>query len=480
MRVIGLTGSIACGKSTVSSFLMSQGYPVIDGDRLSRKITEPGSPVLTEIYRCFGPEYFYQDGTLNRRQLGRLVFSDSAAREKLDTLMAPHLCSATQNQIESARASGAVLCFLDMPLLFEKGYDRLCDTVWSVWIPEKLQLARLMERDGYSQEEALSRIRAVFSSDEKARLANRVIDNSDSVSRTLSIVSDLLTEELGSFSAENLPRRANSGLKPEPVSRAAAVPAPGSAAKMPDLMERPSAAKSRRTIRKASWRMPVWLRTSLIVFTAFLLIGITSLLLMEAFLAGCRETHRIEQSKINEAYPLVYRDLIELYSDEYNLSPAFVSAIIRNESSFRSDAESSVGARGLMQLMPDTASWIAGKVKENGYSFERMYDPASNIRYGCWYLNYLSRLFYGDPVAVAAAYHAGQGQVKIWLSDPLLSEDGFTIPFEALPKGPTKEYVRRVTRDYGIYQKKYFTPDLYPDDPGVAVSDFPGVVPGDR
>ena len=110
-----------------------------------------------------------------------------------------------------------------------------------------------------------------------------------------------------------------------------------------------------------------------------------------------------------------------------------------------------------MQLMPDTAEWIARKLQVSGYAFERMNDPESNVRFGCWYLNYLSRLFLGDPVAVTAAYHAGQGQVKVWLSDPLLSDDGYTLPLSALPEGPTKNYAGRVTRDYGIYQEKYFS-----------------------
>ena len=123
-----------------------------------------------------------------------------------------------------------------------------------------------------------------------------------------------------------------------------------------------------------------------------------------------------------------------------------------------------------MQLMPDTAEWIAHKLQLSGYAFERMLDPESNIRFGCWYLNYLSRLFRGDPVAVTAAYHAGQGQVKVWLSDPLLSEDGYTLTQASLPEGPTKNYVGRVTRDYGIYQEKYFTPVELPADPDPAAS----------
>ena len=524
MRIIGLTGSIACGKSTVSAFLSAGGTPVVDGDRLSRELTAPGSPVLGEIRACFGPGVFYEDGSLNRRALGRLVFSDASARGALDQLMAPHLLALTRQRLEEVRLSGAALCFLDMPLLFEKGYDRLCDSVWTVWLPEDVQLSRLMSRDGFTREEAESRIRSVLSSDEKAARANRVIDNSGSVEATYAIVSDFLAAELRLASAPPRPRRSRSaasdsrasaasvpsqpaaslppqpaaglppqsaagirpgpgpaqapvaaGYSPQPPTPVAAGYAPPAAPPVPEGFSRPEAARSRRKERRAAWRMPVWLRTSLIVATALLLVGITSLIWMNAYLRTCSEQHAAEQAEIDRQYPLPaeYRELIERYAREYNLSPAFVSAVIRNESSFRPTVESGDGARGLMQLMPDTAEWIARKLQVSGYAFERMNDPESNIRFGCWYLNYLSRLFLGDPVAVTAAYHAGQGQVKVWLSDPNLSEDGYSLPLSALPDGPTKNYAGRVTRDYGIYQEKYFAAAQLPaddsaDDTGVS------------
>ena len=156
---------------------------------------------------------------------------------------------------------------------------------------------------------------------------------------------------------------------------------------------------------------------------------------------------------------ITYQPLIERYAAEYNLRPAFVAAIIRNESSFRTDAESSVGARGLMQLMPDTAEWIAGKIGDSNYSFDHLYDAETNIRYGCWYLNYLSKLFRGDAVLVSSAYHAGQTTVTRWLSDKGISSDGVTIPVDKLPDGPTKQYAGRVTTSYGIYEAL-----LYPNE----------------
>ena len=469
MRIIGLTGSIACGKSTVSSYLVSRGFPVVDGDRISRELTAPDSPALQQIRQVFGENVFYDDGSLNRRRLGRLVFSDPAARQQLDDLMAPFLLSATQQQIEFARASGAHLCFLDMPLLFEKGYDRLCDAVWTVWLSPDLQLSRLMDRDGFTQEEAMSRIRAVLSSDEKAARSSRVIDNSGTVDQTYRTVDMLIAEELNVSGSSVRPRRARSYESPAPAPAVPVTPvrvAPSPQEAM--TMSRPEAARTRQQPRKAAWRMPVWLKTALISAAVLLAVGITALILMNAFLRTCEEKHIAEQQSIDRQYPLSYRSLIEQYAAEYNLAPAYVSAIIRNESSFNARAESGAGARGLMQLMPDTAEWIAHKLQISGYAFERMLDPESNIRFGCWYLNYLSRLFRGDPVAVTAAYHAGQGQVKVWLSDPLLSEDGYTLTQASLPEGPTKNYVGRVTRDYGIYQEKYFTPAEPPADPDPA------------
>ena len=470
MQVIGLTGSIACGKSTVSNYLLARSFPVVDGDRLSRELTVPGSPVLEEIRRSFGNEYISPEGTLNRRRLGRLIFSDDRARERLDQLMAPHLEALTLRRLEEARDSGAALCFLDMPLLFEKGYDRFCDAVWTVWLPQEIQLSRLMARDGYSREEALSRVRAVMSSDEKARRADRVIDNSGTPEETAALVSGLLEEilhppaaaaELRKHCAQVPAVPSSSGYPPAP-----AVPSPP--------IERPASAMRKPASRKAGWKMPVWLKSSLIVLSSLILVGVTAFSLMSAYLHRQMDLHEEEQRSIDNHYPLLYRELIEQYAGEFNLAPAYVAAIIRNESSFQPRAESAVGARGLMQLMPDTAEWIAHKLGVEGYAFERMYDPASNIRFGCWYLNYLSKMFLGNPVCVTAAYHAGQGQVKVWLSDSQRSEDGYTMLLSALPEGPTRNYTGKVTRDYGIYQEKYFTPDVLEPDLGNAVLLSPG------
>lgn len=156
-------------------------------------------------------------------------------------------------------------------------------------------------------------------------------------------------------------------------------------------------------------------------------------------------------------YKLEYRDLIERYSTEQSLDPALVASMIYNESRFNPSAVSRVGARGLMQIMPETGEWLAGKFGEAAsFTPDRLFDAATNLRYGCWYLGYLSRLFDGDMVKMAAGYHAGQNRVARWLEDRSISPDGQTLPVDKIPFADTKQYVKRVVKAHAIYQKRYW------------------------
>ena len=157
-------------------------------------------------------------------------------------------------------------------------------------------------------------------------------------------------------------------------------------------------------------------------------------------------------SLLKTLYPLKYEDYVEVYAKENNLSPAFVYAVIKCESNFDKDAVSNVGATGLMQIMPDTFSWINMKLGEkNNYSMAT--DPETNIKYGCYLYGYLlSR--YGRVQEALAAYHAGIGNVDKWLDDPQYSSDGealHTIPFPT-----TNKYVKKVMLTENIYEKLYF------------------------
>lgn len=195
MRVIGLTGGIACGKSTIARYLSRQGAVVVDGDALSRDLTAPDGIALPALRNAFGEGIFFPDGTLNRKALGQLVFSDEVQRQRLDDIMQPLLRTLILRDLEAARQSGAALCVLDMPLLFEKNLDVLCDTVWCAWLPTDLQIQRLMARDGLSQQEALARIASQMPTDEKAARSAVVIDTSGTIQYTESKLPALLAAE---------------------------------------------------------------------------------------------------------------------------------------------------------------------------------------------------------------------------------------------------------------------------------------------
>lgn len=205
--------------------------------------------------------------------------------------------------------------------------------------------------------------------------------------------------------------------------------------------------------------IPAWLTSVPVFVVLILLFGalLTGKIMMGNYLTEQRDAREAAYQQVVTAHPLQYESLIRQYAAEYNLQPAFVSAIILNESSFSTAAESGVGARGLMQLMPDTAEWIAHKLDmDSTYSADLLWDAETNIRFGCWYLNYLSKLFGGDPVTVASAYHAGQGEITSWLANSTYSPDGRTLQVENMPEGPTRTYAGRVIRDYAIYDALYF------------------------
>lgn len=169
-----------------------------------------------------------------------------------------------------------------------------------------------------------------------------------------------------------------------------------------------------------------------------------------------REKSAADYAREVATYRTGYRDYVLHYANEYHLRPAFVAAVISCESSYDPNAVSRVDARGLMQLLPSTGEWIAGKLKIRDFDAQDLFDPETNIRLGCWYLNYLCGEFKGDPVVVACAYHAGQGNVRNWVAK--YSEDGVTLDLDKLPSSvnDTKTYVRRIMHAYAIYQQNYY------------------------
>lgn len=154
---------------------------------------------------------------------------------------------------------------------------------------------------------------------------------------------------------------------------------------------------------------------------------------------------------LQTVYPLKYSELVEKYSAEYNLDEAFVYAVIETESGFNKDAVSEVGARGLMQIMPDTFKWLKSKTGEK-LPDDALFEPEVSIRYGCFLLRYLLDEFENEKTALAA-YHAGIGRVKKWLKDPEYSDDGKTVA--RIPYETTKNYTDKVMKTYHRYIKLY-------------------------
>ena len=168
--VIGLTGGIACGKSNLSRTLRENGVPVVDADEISRAMTAPGGTALPLIREAFGDGVF--DGeALNRRALSNVIFSDPAARERLNGLLHPLIFAEMRRQM--ALVPGAVV--LDVPLLFEAGMEDWCDEIWCAWVPQKEQVRRLRKREGLTVRKALQRIHAQMPTLEKRRRSDHVI-----------------------------------------------------------------------------------------------------------------------------------------------------------------------------------------------------------------------------------------------------------------------------------------------------------------
>lgn len=188
-RVVGLTGGIGSGKSTVATLLRDLGAVVIDADAIVHEMQEAGKPLLAEMVAAFGPDILDANGALDREALGRIVFSDPAQRARLGAIVHPKVGAEMAHRLAAARASGAPLVVLDVPLLLEgreagRGAPAPYECVIVVWAPEGAQLERQMRRDGRDRDEALRRIRSQMSLDEKRRLADHVIDNSGSPEET--------------------------------------------------------------------------------------------------------------------------------------------------------------------------------------------------------------------------------------------------------------------------------------------------------
>ncbi|MGL4689464.1 MAG: dephospho-CoA kinase [Leuconostoc mesenteroides] len=178
MLTIGLTGGIATGKSTVSALLRQAGFPIVDADIVAREVVEPGTLTLEKIKLAFGPGII-DNGVLDRRKLGQIVFEDGAQLKKLNDIMQPAISSAMADKINFWRLQNVPILVLDVPLLFERDYDKnkSVDKIIVVTASKEIQLFRLENRDQLSNMEARNRVKAQLPMSQKIARADYVIDN---------------------------------------------------------------------------------------------------------------------------------------------------------------------------------------------------------------------------------------------------------------------------------------------------------------
>lgn len=181
--ILGLTGGIASGKSTVVDFFKDEGFPIVDGDLIARKVVEPGMPALAAIVKVFGEGILQDDRSLDRKALGRVIFDDPAKRQLLDQTLDPYLRAAIQKEIMEKSAT-ADLVIADIPLLYEADYVEQMDEIAVVYLPYEIQLERLKIRDQLSEADAVKRIASQLSLEEKRVLADVIFDNQGSKAET--------------------------------------------------------------------------------------------------------------------------------------------------------------------------------------------------------------------------------------------------------------------------------------------------------
>ncbi|MGT2685902.1 dephospho-CoA kinase [Streptococcus porcinus] len=191
MTIIGITGGIASGKSTLVEQVRLAGYKVLDADQIVHTLQEKGGRLYNALVKTFGPEILTEDERLDRPKLSEMIFSSQENRE---------LSANIQNQIiheelEKAKDTLVVsedVFFMDIPLLIELGYQNWFDTIWLVYVPKDIQIARLMARNHYSRDEALQRLASQMPLEEKRAFADKIFDNSGSVEDLKRQVSDAL------------------------------------------------------------------------------------------------------------------------------------------------------------------------------------------------------------------------------------------------------------------------------------------------
>ncbi|WP_440969915.1 dephospho-CoA kinase [Peribacillus frigoritolerans] len=193
-QIIGITGGIASGKSTVSLYLQELGFTIVDADLASRAVVEPGEEAYHQVVKAFGEDILLTDGNIDRVKLGSIIFNDQEKRLLLNDIVHPAVRNWMRVKTEAALSSGEETVFMDIPLLFESKLTFMVDKTLLIYVDEQVQLKRLMNRNGLSETEALARINSQMPLADKKALADAVIDNNGDINETKRQVKAILSE----------------------------------------------------------------------------------------------------------------------------------------------------------------------------------------------------------------------------------------------------------------------------------------------
>jgi dephospho-CoA kinase len=196
IRIIGLTGGIATGKSSVARFFEERGVPVIDADQLAREAVMPGSPCLAQLAALFGPGVINAEGTLDRKRVGSIIFGDTEKRRLLEQVLHPEIWRLAEERIAHAAAAGRRILVYMAPLLIEAGVTDRVDEIWVVTVRPDIQIERLMARDGIGRDEAGRIIASQMPLAEKERHGRVVIDNSGTPEETRRLLAAIWEREI--------------------------------------------------------------------------------------------------------------------------------------------------------------------------------------------------------------------------------------------------------------------------------------------
>ncbi|QOS90453.1 dephospho-CoA kinase [Peribacillus sp. JNUCC41] len=193
-QIIGITGGIASGKSTVSLYLQELGFTIVDADLASRAVVEPGEEAYHQVVKAFGEDILLPDGGIDREKLGSIIFNDQEKRLLLNGIVHPAVRKWMRLKTEEALSSGEETVFMDIPLLFESKLTFMVEKTLLIYVDEQVQLQRLMNRNGLSETEALARINSQMPLADKKALADAVVDNNGDINETKRQVKSLLRE----------------------------------------------------------------------------------------------------------------------------------------------------------------------------------------------------------------------------------------------------------------------------------------------